>query len=116
MFTSLSTFIAYIACGMFFQANEKRTTLSRFQTSDGRFEVLHLRAARVLAWSLLGLSLYLVSLPQGFERGFTIWIGILGAVGFLNLFVAAIKPSVQLPSMALAAILLAMTLLGSLLL
>ncbi|MEO0367810.1 MAG: hypothetical protein AAF197_03385, partial [Pseudomonadota bacterium] len=36
--------------------------------------------------------------PQGFERGFTIWIGLVSACGFLGLLIAAWNKELHLPS------------------
>ena len=95
--TGLASALAYVGCALFYQAGERRTALSALKSSPKAR-----KAARAAGWAALLIALWLFALPQGWERGVTIWIGATIAAGGISLLVSALMPRWHLVSMAAA--------------
>ena len=105
--TGLASALAYVACALFYQAGERRTALDRLKASPKAR-----KAVRAVGWAALLIALWLFTLPQGWERGVTIWIGatvaaggisLLIAAGGISLLISALMPRWHLASMGAAA-------------
>lgn len=99
MATLICILTAYLACGLFYQAKAKRSTLTSLVSEEVINSSLFSWGLRSLGILLLLASIFLATQPQGFERGVTIWLGIVSACGFLGLFIAAWNRTWHLPSM-----------------
>ena len=97
MVTGLSACLAYVACAGFYQAGERRS-----QTDLLKGSRLARRIVYAASWLLLLAALYLLALPQGWERGVPIWLGVLTAAGALSIFIAALRPAWHVASVAVA--------------
>lgn len=95
--TGLASALAYLACSLFYQAGERRTALGPLKTSPKARN-----AARAVGWAALLIALWLFALPQGWERGVTIWIGVTVAAGGISLLVSALMPRWHLASTGVA--------------
>ena len=96
--TGLASALAYVACALFYQAGERRTALDRLKASPKAR-----KAVRAVGWAALLIALWLFALPQGWERGVTIWIGATVAAGGISLLISALMPRWHLASMGAAA-------------
>lgn len=103
--------LAYFACGTFYQASNKRSTLGLHIEQYEQLTDAQIRVFKLVAWVLMAASIYLATLPQGTERGITIWIGLVSAAGFLGLFISALKKEWHLPSLMIMLAALILTLL-----
>ena len=99
MVTGLSACLAYMACAGFYQAGERRSHVA-FLNANATVR----RVVYAGAWGLLLIALWLLALPQGWERGVPIWLGVLIGAGALSLFIAALRPAWHVASIAVAGV------------
>ena len=74
----------YAASALLYQADKRRAEIALLKTSPR-----HRTGARLLACTILVLTLWAASLPQGWERGIPIWLGLFFAAFVTSLFVSA---------------------------
>lgn len=99
MVTGLSACLAYMACASFYQAGERRSQVALLKASPAVR-----RGVYAGAWILLLVALWLLATPQGWERGVPIWLGVLTGAGALSLFIAALRPTWHVASIAVAGV------------
>lgn len=97
MLVTAALLMLYVACVGLFHAHPARSTLSWVAHSNVAPTVL-----RVSSILLLAIALFYFALEQGFERGAASWFGGWCAVGFISLWVSALKPNAHLLSGAIS--------------
>ncbi|MEM0984918.1 MAG: hypothetical protein AAGJ32_01605 [Pseudomonadota bacterium] len=107
--TLAATGLTYLACVLFFQAGKRRTQFAGVAQSERLQSTF-----RYGALAILFAALWLFSIPQGFERGVTVWLGAVSAAGGVSLLVSALAPDWHRQSavVVLAFCLVAIVLLG----
>lgn len=106
MNTLVSCLLAFIGCGLLFQATPKRATIDHHFQQNLSSKKYYPIVCRLLGLVFLLGSIYFACAPQGIERGIAIWLGIVSACGFLGLFLSAWNQRFHLPSIAISAIVL----------
>jgi hypothetical protein len=91
-----STCLLYAACALLYQADDRRSAFAAIRTSRPKRYGL-----RGIAIALCVLTLFMVAPLQGWERGVTLWLGLISLVFVAGLFLAAQKPDWH-PPVALA--------------
>ena len=102
--------LQYGACVALYHANERRTEIELLVKS-GRVRA----SLKIAAWGLLVISVFLCATLQGWERGVPVWLCLVGAAGFVSLYVSAYKPTQHVKS-GVTALILALFFSGGLLL
>ena len=82
-----SIFLLYLACALLYQAGVRRTTIAMAKNS-GPVRLLF----RLVAIALFAGSLWLASVPQGWERGIAVWLGLVSLAALASLLVAGLRP------------------------
>ena len=95
----ISCLLAYLACGLYFQAKPKRSTLDQIVANEIIQHQYFILSLRGLATALLFLSMHFAALAQGYERGIAIWLGISSACGLLGLLICACNKHWHFPSL-----------------
>ncbi len=113
MATLTSCLLAYLGCGLLYQAKPKRCTLALHYNTELVNSNHYTTLCRLIGTALLFVSIYCASMSQGLERGLTIWLGIVSACGFLGLFLSAWNKHSHLPSMFICTALLLLVLLAN---
>lgn len=83
----LGTSLLYLACVLFYHAHERRTAMAAVRSSS-QAQV----RVTLAGWGLAAASLFLFSMPQGWERGVPLWLGVFTLAGAASLLIAALAP------------------------
>ena len=98
MLLLLGLLLLYLAAFAFYQAGKKRTM---FESVKG--DVSKQRLVRLGGWGLAVVSLALLSLPQGLERGVPLWLAAFMLAAFSCLLIGSLFPKRHLVSAQIAA-------------
>lgn len=79
--------LLYLACFGLYHANAKRSAFEWVKASKAGG-----RCLQAISWGTALLALAGLAHAIGFERGFTIWLGLLSLAGGASLFIAARWP------------------------
>ena len=80
--------LQYAACVSLYHADPRRTDIAQVVSSPSKQQ-----AFKGGGWLILLLTIWLLSIQLGVERGITIAIGCVGIAGFASLFVKAYLPN-----------------------